>query len=38
MTLEAWVNGIVENLANAWPLLAPHIDDALNAAAIGSSS
>jgi hypothetical protein len=33
---EAWVNGIVENLANVWPLLAPHIDDALKAAAIAS--
>ncbi len=26
---EGWVNGIVENLACAWPLLAPAIDDAL---------
>ena len=26
---EGWINGIVENLAAAWPLLAPRIDDAL---------
>lgn len=26
---EAWINGIVDLLAAAWPLLAPRIDDAL---------
>ncbi len=26
---EGWINGIVEGLAAAWPLLAPRIDDAL---------
>jgi hypothetical protein len=26
---DGWINGIVENLAATWPLLAPRIDDAL---------